>query len=348
MLTAIAGLILIMAEFVPVLAAIKGTTLDWFIVIGAFAAILGAASLMYTHITKVRRKSRGWAYSLVTIVGFSATILVGCPKIGVPPQNGVHAYLEGPNDGFAQVRVTDTLGGRQLTVDVYNADPNSELPLSLAGEQVDTIAINAEGIGHLQTVLPWSEIEADTSDAAAAYLRLIDVPPTVDVAASDPNAPPREPYTPVSIAIGAAFSGELEQFAWITGDYLWTGAPFWYSYEYFVRPLQATMFCLLAFYVASAAFRAFRARSAESSVLLLTAFIILLGRTYVGTAMTSFLPDQGFWSFFQVPELSTWIMVVFNTAGTRAIMIGIALGIISTSLKIILGIDRSYLGSDKG
>ena len=38
-------------------------------------------------------------------------------------------------------------------------------------------------------------------------------------------------------------------------------------------------------------------------------------------------------------------MQVFNTAGNRAIIIGIALGIASTSLKILLGIDRSYLGS---
>jgi hypothetical protein len=38
-------------------------------------------------------------------------------------------------------------------------------------------------------------------------------------------------------------------------------------------------------------------------------------------------------------------MQVFNTAGNRGIIIGIALGIASTSLKILLGIDRSFLGS---
>ena len=43
--------------------------------------------------------------------------------------------------------------------------------------------------------------------------------------------------------------------------------------------------------------------------------------------------------------LTGYIMDVFNTAGSRGIMIGIALGIASTSLKVILGVDRSYLGS---
>ena len=47
----------------------------------------------------------------------------------------------------------------------------------------------------------------------------------------------------------------------------------------------------------------------------------------------------------KIENLSVYIMQVFNTAGNRAIMIGIALGIASTSLKVILGVDRSWLGS---
>ena len=103
------------------------------------------------------------------------------------------------------------------------------------------------------------------------------------------------------------------------------------------------MFAMLAFYVASAAFRAFRAKNIEAILLLGTAFIILLGRTFAGVLLTSGLPD---WlSGLRMEELSVTIMTVFNTAGNRAIMIGIALGIASTSLKVLLGVDRSYLGS---
>ncbi len=128
-----------------------------------------------------------------------------------------------------------------------------------------------------------------------------------------------------------------------SGEYRADGAPFWWLYEYAFKPLTATMFAMLAFYVASAAFRAFRAKNFEATLLLGTAFLILLGRTAAGVYLTSWLPEE--LSFLRIEELSVIIMKVFNTAGNRAIMIGIALGIVSTSLKVLLGIDRSYLGS---
>jgi hypothetical protein len=36
-----------------------------------------------------------------------------------------------------------------------------------------------------------------------------------------------------------------------------------------------------------------------------------------------------------------------NLAGQRAILIGIGLGVASMSLRIILGIERTYLGDDR-
>ena len=111
------------------------------------------------------------------------------------------------------------------------------------------------------------------------------------------------------------------------------------------------MFSLLAFYIASASFRAFRAKNLEASLLLGTAFIILLGRTFAGVALTDWI-DPAIWPGFayftglRLENLTVYIMSVFNTAGNRAIMIGIALGVVATSLKVLLGIDRSYLGKD--
>ncbi len=130
-----------------------------------------------------------------------------------------------------------------------------------------------------------------------------------------------------------------------SGVYNEVGSPFLWLYEYVFKPLTATMFALLAFYIASAAFRAFRAKNTEAILLLGTAFIILLGRTFAGVWLTNWISDDGPFRGLRIENLTVYIMQVFNTAGSRAIVIGIALGIASMSMKVILGVDRSYLGS---
>ncbi len=152
----------------------------------------------------------------------------------------------------------------------------------------------------------------------------------------------------VTLGVGLLKIGvpvEDPQHPW-AGSYQAEGSAEWWLFEYAYNPLVATMFALLAFYVASAAFRAFRLKNAEATLLLLTAFVVLLGRTYAGTVLTAQVPDE--YSAFSIPGLTTIIMGVFNTAGQRAIMIGIALGVAATSLKVLLGINRSYLGSGDG
>ena len=123
------------------------------------------------------------------------------------------------------------------------------------------------------------------------------------------------------------------------------GSALWWLYEYAMSPITGTLFAMLAFYVASAAFRAFRAKNAAAIFLLATAFVVLLGRTYAGVLATSWIPHDNPWlSWLRLENLSAVIMSVFTNAGTRAMIIGIAIGVAATSLKIMLGLDRSYLG----
>ena len=100
-------------------------------------------------------------------------------------------------------------------------------------------------------------------------------------------------------------------------------------------PMSATMYSTLAFFIASAAFRAFRIRTWQAAVLAITAVAVMLGRVPI---------SQFFWSRF--PEFVDWIMNVPNAVAQRGILIGAALGAISTGLKVVLGLERSYLGRD--
>ncbi|WP_417387788.1 hypothetical protein [Gimesia sp.] len=155
------------------------------------------------------------------------------------------------------------------------------------------------------------------------------------------------------VKVGVHPNVKFPEFAW-SGDYLQEDGAFWWLFEYIFTPLSATMFALLAFYISSAAFRAFRAKNTEATILLIIAVIILLGRTYASVWLTGWLPDEFIlgdsgikYSDFNLQNLSEVIMENFTTAGMRAIKIGIALGVASTSLKVLLGVDRSYLGSDQ-
>ena len=104
-------------------------------------------------------------------------------------------------------------------------------------------------------------------------------------------------------------------------------------YDSIIAPLGAAMFAILAFYIASSAYRAFRMRSLEASVMLFAAILVMLGKAPIGELL---------WN--QFPEIADWLLNIPNTVGQRAIMIGAAIGGFSTSLRILLGIERGHLG----
>ena len=115
--------------------------------------------------------------------------------------------------------------------------------------------------------------------------------------------------------------------------------PFDYIFNNIYQHLMAAMFSLLAFFIASAAYRAFIARSLESTLLLSVSILVMLGNTSIGSTITSNLP-----AYLHLPNISSFIMEFPNTAGQRAILIGAGLGVIGSSLRIILGLERSWLG----
>jgi hypothetical protein len=155
------------------------------------------------------------------------------------------------------------------------------------------------------------------------------------------------------------------------------------------------MFSLLAFYIASAAFRAFRARSFEATALLIAGCIVMIGRVPLGEQMTapglyvavaivflilvilgvalavgnkltlavvvfavsalillatlvygnlaiSNLPELG--SDISFASVASWILNNPNAAAQRGILLGVLLSMVAISLRIIFGIERTYMG----
>jgi hypothetical protein len=205
-LTAIVGITMIIAHFLPPLNSLKDLFEDWFFIIAAFAIILGILNLILVNGNNIYRKQKGWPFGVVVILGFLVMTIIG---------------------------------------------------LFFSG--------------------------------------------------------------------GRAFQDP--------------GTSFYYLYMNVYYPLSATMFALLAFFVASASYRAFRARNVEATMLLIAAFILMIGRVPIGYWFSNWLGDA-------LGKSADWIMDFPQTAGQRAIMIGIALGVVSSALRVILGLERTYTSGE--
>jgi hypothetical protein len=122
-----------------------------------------------------------------------------------------------------------------------------------------------------------------------------------------------------------------------------SGGPLQWMYLNLMVPMQATMFSILAFYIASAAFRAFRARSLEATALLVAACAMMIGRVPVGELIANTI-QFGDFRLLNFPHWTGWLLNVPNAAAQRGILLGVILSQIAIAVRIIFGIERTYMG----
>jgi hypothetical protein len=100
----------------------------------------------------------------------------------------------------------------------------------------------------------------------------------------------------------------------------------------------ASSMALLAFYLVSAAHRAFRVSNLEAGLMMTSAVIILLGQVPLGDWLTASLPES-----LQLPAVAQWILTVPNTAVQRAVLLGACGGAFAAAVRQWLGV-----GSQQG
>ena len=130
---------------------------------------------------------------------------------------------------------------------------------------------------------------------------------------------------------GAGYSAVvLVTFAIVTVIGMWFGlpsAPMTWIFDNLYVPLQGAFFALVAFFLATAAYRALRARNLETMWMLIAALVVFLGQIPLVSALA---------------DAKEWVLSVPSTAGVRGILLGVALGTIATGLRLIMGMDRPY------
>lgn len=111
-------------------------------------------------------------------------------------------------------------------------------------------------------------------------------------------------------------------------------------FEGVVAALGATMYSTIGFYIVSAAYRAFRIRSGEATLMLIAAFIVMIGQVPVGAYLTNGIPTTGLANSLRLENLSYWILAMPNMAAQRGIWFGIEVGALAMALRQWLSLER--------
>jgi hypothetical protein len=332
-IAAVVGVITLFGWFVDephIQSFVDDDATQWFDILASFAIFLGALNLLKLQGRKIIRKKKGWQYSILAVAGFAFAFIAGFIMLG--------SY---------KVEITD------------------------AGNNPDAVAEVLSGEIHM------------TEEAAMNVLTVIQ--PDEPYSLEAPYFTERGARSVVEDLQEQGARAEVVPTQW--GGHLSTrGSLFEWMFRFIFTPLSATMFALLAFFVASASYRAFRIRNFEATLLLVSGIIIMLGRVPIGSKISSWfimyitvlaigigvnswfknrritlltvagglllVTLAGFISgwpvdqpgIFYLPILQDWIYNNPNVAGARAIMIGIGLGTFATSIRYILGVERSYIG----
>jgi len=330
---------------------------NWVFIVIAFTYVLGMGNIFRIHGLKISRQEAGWGYSLATIVGLLVMLLFGIGLWFLPQTKGavtvrfralksvdldgaVNIGVPAGSGDLFDVRVETSVakdGNRDGKVEEGD-EIAAKISYSYAGSEPVPSAVFAIAVDR-DALLPVGE--------GGEPLALVPVPPSgTEAAAAEPGAPPAAVPAGEGAAAPPGLSAGTAGLVWNAGriepslfgrTYAGNGATSVYTwfYDSVYVPMQSTMFALLAFFISSAAFRAFRLRSTHAVLLGVTALVVILGSVPVGQAL---------WGDF--PTLVAWVMNCLQTAGKRAILIGAALGAIATGMKMIVGAEKGYLARD--
>jgi hypothetical protein len=119
----------------------------------------------------------------------------------------------------------------------------------------------------------------------------------------------------ITILLGAVLGPGHSTFSWI--------------FNSIARATYGAMQATTAFFIITAAYRAFRARTVDTTILLIVAVLVMLGNITLGTAI---------WTGFR--PIRDWLYSVPMAHGNAAIYITMAIGAMALGIRTVLGVER--------
>jgi hypothetical protein len=104
-----------------------------------------------------------------------------------------------------------------------------------------------------------------------------------------------------------------------------------------LMPLGNTTFSLLAFYLASASYRAFKIKTAEAALMSISAVIVMMGQVPIGIWLThwDWVPPC-----LRLQNVCAWVLNVGHSSAYRAILLGAMVGFLAMALRLWLNLER--------
>lgn len=113
-----------------------------------------------------------------------------------------------------------------------------------------------------------------------------------------------------------------------------------------LQQMDAAMFSIISFYILSAAYRAFRVRSVEATILLASAIIVILSlMPFIDNLWAQGVHGLHLSDNFTLSSMSQWLRDTFQNSGLRALDFGIGLGALAMGLRLWLSLERGGISA---
>ncbi len=279
-----------------------------FITVGAMAAGLGLVNLLMQHGSRIVFRRREWPYSLALLSGLAVMIVVtlqdwrGTDRVaeevaGISRLADFAARIGSDHENAAEGALPAGARNRALR------DAANRL-LARIEDETGAFDLRRFGQGSIDHGLARGHLAVVGKGVAAARGALGKLT-VADGAAPDLAA---------NAAVTRALRGLADNWRALRNlEYEYSTSRHVYRllFEGLFVALGSAMFSLLGFYIAAAAYRAFRVRSAESSLMMAAAVVVMLGQIPFGV-----------WIWSGLPDLRLWLLEIPNSAAFRAITFG--------------------------
>jgi hypothetical protein len=107
-----------------------------------------------------------------------------------------------------------------------------------------------------------------------------------------------------------------------------------------LQNMDAAMFSMIAFYILSAAYRAFRVRSVESTIMLSTALIVMLSIMGVVVRVWDNVAGGFLGGNLRLTEIGKFITSNLQVPGIQGVAFGVGIATVAMAMRIWLSLDR--------